>query len=71
MGFEPTKRTYYLGYPLHAPNLPAGPFVHLDIASYKYAVFGGNGETHYASGGVSSILDSLQTIIGNILRFVD
>ena len=35
------------------------------------AVFGGNGKTQIYSGGVSSILDSLQTIIGNILRFVD
>jgi hypothetical protein len=24
-----------------------GPFGHLDTASYKSAVFGGNGETHY------------------------
>ena len=43
----------------------------LSTPPYLIAVFGGNGKTHYASGGVSSILDSLQTIIGNILRFVD
>ena len=41
------------------------------ILPYLTAVFDGNGKTLYYSGGVSSILDSLQTIIGNILRFVD
>ena len=44
---------------------------HFGTLPYYVAVFSGNGETHYSSGGVSSTLDLLQTIIGNILRFVD
>ena len=46
-----------------------GRYDRFGIAPYLTAVFGGNGKTQIYSGGVSSILDSLTTIIGNILRF--
>ena len=35
------------------------------------AVFEGNGKTLFYSGGVSSTLDSLRTIIGNFLHIVE
>lgn len=51
-------------------DFKASSLNHSDNLLYD-AVFGGNGKTQFYSGGVSSIIDLLQTIIGNILRSVD
>lgn len=65
VGFEPTVGSSPI---TNFQDWLLKPLGHLAIFT---AVFGGNGETRYETGGVSSLLDLTHSIIGYILHFVD